>query len=229
MKRATGYRLPATGLFFALLLAVPARGEKDPEAAGRAVVQRVQKFYRHAKDFTARFEQLYTYVSFGRTDKASGQVDVKRPDKLRWRVDEPAEKKLVIVINGRDFWQYAPEDNQVSHNANFVSDQLSSAFTFLWGKGELLKEFSARSVARPDVEGLPEGECVELLPRAPNSQVSKLVFVVGKRGEVLASVVTNAQGDTNRLVFHDVKLNAATPDKEFAFTPPAGANVENLQ
>jgi len=36
---------------------------------------------------------------------------------------------------------------------DFGGDQLSSAFTFLWGKGDLLKEFSPRTVPAP--AGLP--------------------------------------------------------------------------
>ncbi len=209
-------------LVAALLVAMPAAA-KEPD--GAKVVHRVQKFYRHAKSFTAQFDQLYTYVAFGRTQEARGKVEVKRPGLLRWESDKP--EKQVIVLDGKDYWQFTPEDNQVVVQRDFQSNQLSSAFTFLWGKGDLLKEFSAKGIDEP--EGLPKGEAVELTPKEANPSVQKLVFIVGKKGEVLASVVTNAQGDTNRLVFKDVKLDVALPDGTFAFSPPAGANVSELK
>src|SRR5207237_9106842 len=128
-------------LVVALLPAAPAQ---DPEAQGRALVQRVQKFYRHARNFSADFDQRYTYLAFGRTDESKGTVQVKRPGLLRWESEKP--EKTIIVLDGKDYWQFSPEDNQVTVKRGFVSDQLSSAFTFLWGKGELLKEFDAKAV-----------------------------------------------------------------------------------
>ncbi len=209
----------------ALLSAAPA--PKDA-VQGRAVVHRVQRYYRAAKDFSAQFDQLYTYLAFGRTQESTGKVEVKRPGLLRWESDKP--EKQIIVLDGKDYWQYSPEDKQVTHRQGFVSDQLSSAFTFLWGKGDLLKDFTAREIdSPPDVPGLPKGDAIELLPKEPQPQVARLIFIVGKKGEVLASIVTNAQGDTNRLVFHHVKLNGSLPDSGFQFKPPEGANVSELK
>ncbi len=206
----------------AALLALPAAAK---EADGAALVHRVQKFYRHTKGFSAAFDQLYTYVAFGRTQESQGKVECKRPGLLRWESEKP--EKQIIVLDGKDYWQYSPEDNQVVVQHGFRSNQLSSAFTFLWGKGDLLHDFSARTIELP--AGLPKGDAVELLPKEPNAQVAKLVFVVDKKGQVLASVVTNAQGDTNQLVFKDVRQDVALPDATFAFSPPAGANVSELK
>jgi outer membrane lipoprotein carrier protein len=213
----------------ALLAALPAAAkEKSREAEGRSLVQRVQKYYRTAKDFSASFDQLYTYVAFGRTQESKGKVQVKRPGLLRWESEKP--EKIIIVLDGKDYWQHSPDDNQVTVKRGFVSDQLSSAFTFLWGKGDLLKEFKARKVARPgDVPGLPPGDAVELVPREPQPSIHKLLFIVGKDGRVLASLVTDSQDNLNRLVFHDVKLNGRLPDSLFRFTPPQGANVSDLK
>ena len=53
--------------------------------------------------------------------------------------------------------------------------------------------------------------------------------MVGRSGEVLASVVTDSQENVNRLVFHDVKLNGSLPDSLFQFAPPQGANIAELK
>ena len=207
----------------------PLRPAADASAAqGHKLIDRVQRYYRKAKDFTAAFDQLYTYVAFGRTQEATGLVVVKRPGLLRWETDKP--ERTIIVLDGKDYWQYTPEDKQVTVKRGFESNQLSSAFTFLWGKGDLNKDFSARAIPRPaDVPGLPEGDAVELLPREPQPSVHKLVFIVGKDGQVLASLVTDGQDNLNRLVFKGVKLNGHLKDELFKFVPPEGANVSDLK
>jgi outer membrane lipoprotein-sorting protein len=58
--------------------------------------------------------------------------------------------------------------------------------------------------------------------------VQRVVFVVGKRGDVQASVLTDVQGNTNRLVFSNTKIDQKLDAARFTFTPPAGATVQEL-
>src|SRR2546425_191000 len=141
-------------LLLALLLAVPA---KDP---GRALAQRVQAFYAHSKDFSASFRQHYTYVAIGRTEDSEGVVQVKKPGLVRWDYANPDRRTL--YIEGRTLWIWRPDDQEAQVKRDFGGEQLGSAFTFLWGKGNLLKEFSPKSVPTP--AGLPQGDALELTP-----------------------------------------------------------------
>lgn len=205
-------------LLIALLLAAPA---KDP---GRALAQRVQHFYAHTKDFSAAFRQHYTYVAVGRVEDSEGTVQVKKPGLVRWDYSKP--DKRTLYLEGKTLWIWRPEDQQAQVKRDFGGDQLSSAFTFLWGKGDLLKEFSPRAVKTP--EGLPAGDALELTPVKPVAGVARLLFVVGKDGQVLASVVTNPQGDVNQMVFSGAKIDQGLPDSLFHFEPPKGAYVQQF-
>ena len=205
-------------LLFALLLAVPAA---DP---GPALAQRVQRFYAQTKDFSARFHQHYTYVAMGRVEDSEGTVQVKKPGSVRWDYVKP--DKRTLYVQGKTLWIWRPEDQEAQVKRNFGGDQLSSAFTFLWGKGNLVKEFSPRLVPTP--QGLPAGDALELLPVKPVAGVAKLLFVVGKDGRVLASVVHNPQGDINQIVFSDPKVDQGLPDSLFHFEPPKGAYVQEF-
>lgn len=220
--------MPAIALFLALL-AAPASKHKadDPATKGRALAARIQRFYQRTKDFSADFTQRYNYVAMGRTDVSSGTVKVKKPGLVRWDYVAPVKKSL--VLEGKTLWIYLPEDQTVQVNRSFGGDQLSSALTFLWGKGDLLTEFEPKAIAHPD--GLPEGDGLELLPKKPLAGIERLVFVVGKDGQVKASVVTNPQGDVNQLVFEGKKgskTDAPIPDSVFHFEPPKGAYVQEL-
>ena len=141
-------------LLLALLLAAPA---KDP---AKAIARRVQAFYAQTKDFSASFRQHYTYVAIGRTEDSEGLVRVKKPGLVRWDYAKP--EKRTLYLQGKTLWIWRPDDQEAQVKRDFGGDQLSSAFTFLWGKGDLLKEFSPRAVAPPP--GLPAGDGLELSP-----------------------------------------------------------------
>ncbi|HET7787104.1 MAG TPA: outer membrane lipoprotein carrier protein LolA [Myxococcales bacterium] len=205
-------------LLVALLLAAP------PADAGRALAQRVQRFYAHTRDFSAHFRQHYTYVAMGRVEDSEGTVQVKKPGSVRW--DYASPDKRTLYVQGKTLWIWRPEDQEAQVKRDFGGDQLSSAFTFLWGRGNLLKEFSPRLVPTP--RGLPAGDALELLPLKPVAGVAKLLFVVGKDGQVLASVVHNPQGDINQIVFSDPKVDQGLRDSLFHFEPPKGAYVQEF-
>ena len=205
-------------LLIALLFAAPA---KDP---ARAIARRVQAFYAQTKDFSASFRQHYTYTAIGRTEDSEGTVRVKKPGLVRWDYAKP--EKRTLYLQGKTLWIWRPDDQEAQVKRDFGGDQLSSAFSFLWGKGDLLKEFSPKAAAVPP--GLPEGDGLELTPLKPAPGVQKLLFVVGKDGQVLASVVTNPQSDVNQIVFGDAKVDQGLPDSLFQFTPPKGAYVQEF-
>ena len=204
-------------LFLARLVAAP----RDP---ARALAQRIQRFYAHSKDFSARFAQHYTYLAMGRVEDSAGTVQVKKPGAVRWDYEKPDRRTM--FVEGKTLWIWHPAEQEAQVRRNFGGDQLSSAFTFLWGEGDLLKEFSPRAGALP--RGLPAGDALELTPVKPVAGVAKLLFVVGKDGQVLASVVTNPQGDTNQIVFSEAKVDQGLPDSLFHFEPPRGAYVQEL-
>src|SRR5437868_2139647 len=196
-----------------LLLAAP-----NP---ARSLAQRVQDFYADTRDFSAKFAQDYSYLAMGRTEDSEGTVQVKKPGFVRWDYDKP--DKRTIYVEGKTLWIWRPDDKEVQVKRDFGGDQLSSAFTFLWGKGDLLKEFKPKSL--PAQKDLPKGDVLELKPIKPVPGVEKLLFVVGKDGQVLASAVTNAQGDVNQIVFSSAKVDQGLPDSLFHFEPPKGAYV----
>jgi outer membrane lipoprotein carrier protein len=201
----------------ALLLAAPT----DP---GRALAQRVQAFYAHTKDFSAHFAQHYSYVAIGKVEDSTGNVEVKKPGFVRWDYDKP--EKRTIYVENKTLWIWKPDDKEVQVKRNFGGGELSSAFTFLWGKGDLLKEFAPKAIETP--KDLPAGEALELTPIKPGSSVQKLLFVVGKDGQVLASVLTNPQGDVNQIVFTASKVDQGLPAARFHFEPPKGAYVQEF-
>jgi outer membrane lipoprotein carrier protein len=207
----------------ALLVAVAVRPAPPAQTSASAIARRVQRHYERIKDFSATFAQTSTYPTFGNVTKASGKLFLRKPDLLRWQYDDGR----VIVLDGKRLWNWNPEDKEVQVKRGFGPDQVPAEFAFLFGKGKLLDRFAVRAVPRPPE--LPGGEAIELVPKKPSPDVQKLLFTVDGQGQVLATVLTNGQGDVNQIVFADTKVNSNLSASLFQFEPPSDAHVQELQ
>ena len=77
-------------MILALLLAVtPAQ-----------VAQRVQHFYAHTRDFSAKFAQRRVSASLGRTEDLTGTVRVKKPGLVRWDYETPEARSISRFATG---------------------------------------------------------------------------------------------------------------------------------
>jgi len=209
-------------------MAQPLGSGAPPAAAGprldvQAVVAKVQKRYDEAGDFKARFTQTLTSATLKRTTNSSGQVTFKKPGRMRWDYEKP--DKSSYITDGGVLWLYEPDDRQ-AFKQDLKSSQLPSALAFLLGKGKLASEFDISFGSDRGVAGADKSYVLSLSPKTPQAQVKSILFVVDPRDWfVRQSEITDAQGNTNVIVFADVVMNSRVPDALFKFTPPAGTRV----
>jgi outer membrane lipoprotein carrier protein len=208
-----------TILIVAALTAVAQAQEKKLESAAN-VVARVQKYYDATKDLRAKFEQQIESASRA-PSKASGEVWLKKPGKMRWDYARP-EKKL-MVSDGATLWVYEPEDEQ-AYKQDLKGNALPAQVSFLLGEGQLDKEFDA---SLTKLDGISADElALKMVPKVGTTAYRYLVFVVdGKSGQVKQTVIYGQDGSTNRLTFADVQQNRGVDDGKFKFAPPSGTHI----
>jgi outer membrane lipoprotein carrier protein len=203
----------------------PAPAPAPPASARldvKAVVAEVQKRYDGAADFRARFTQTLTSTALGRKTNSAGEVMFKKPGRMRWDYEKP--EKSSYVTDGGVLWLYEPDDKQ-AFKQDLKGSQLPAALSFLTGKGKLATEFDI-SFAGKTPYGAAGDYVLSLSPKTPQSQVKTILFIVDPRTfDVRESVITDAQGNANDLVFADIRVNTRVPDALFKFTPPAGTRV----
>ena len=208
-----------TLLIVAALAAVAQAQEKKPESAA-TVVARVQKYYDATKDLRARFEQQLESPSRA-PSKASGEVWLKKPGKMRWDYAKP-DKKL-MVSDGSTMWVYDPDDEQ-AYKQDLRGNALPAQVSFLLGEGKLDKEFDA---SLTKIDGLaPDELALKMVPKVGTTAYRYLVFVVdGKTGQVKKTIIYGQDGSTNKLSFVDVQQNKGVEDGKFKFSPPSGTHI----
>lgn len=189
-----------------------------------AVVDRVQKRYDGALDFRARFNQTLNSAAFKRKTSLTGEVLLKKPGRMRWNYQTPDPK--MYLADGDLLWLHEPEDKQ-AFRQDLKSSQLPAALAFLTGKGQLATEFDIVFASDPRLGG-PGDYVLALSPRQPQSQVKSILFVVDPQTFLVReSLITDPQGNTNDLLFSDIKINSRLTDATFRWTPPPGTRVIN--
>jgi outer membrane lipoprotein carrier protein len=192
----------------------------DPSAP--SVVAKIQKYYDQTKDLHAKFEQTLESGAGGRAKKASGEVWLKKPGKMRWDYTKP-EKKL-MVADGTTLWVYEAEDGQALKQ-DMRASTLPAQVSFLVGQGKLSDEFDA-SITTVEGLGQPGDTLVKLVPKSGTTAYRYLVFVVdAKSGMVKETMIYDQQGGTNRLAFTTVEQNKGVADGKFSFSPPPGTKI----
>jgi outer membrane lipoprotein carrier protein len=107
-------------------------------------------------------------------------------------------------------WLYEPEDRQ-AFKQDLKGSQLPAALAFLTGKGKLAVEFDIVFAGKVPY-GTPADYVLSLSPKTPQAQVKSILFIVDPRTyDVRESVITDAQGNTNDLVFADIRVNTSCP------------------
>jgi outer membrane lipoprotein carrier protein len=186
-------------------------------------VQRMQAFYEKTKDLTADFEQTFVNPTFHKTLRSNGTLSFKKPGMIRF--DYAAPEPKLFVVKGDHIISYIPAAQQAMEGS-FKADQLSASVTFLWGKGQLEKEFD---VAAADRNDLTEGIALELTPKRADPRFQKIYFVVDPATyAVRQSVVVDGAGDENRFDFKKLKANSGLADSLFDFKPPDGTEITQM-
>ncbi len=197
-------------------------GMPDAQQLHRTVA-RMQDYYERAHDLEAHFDQTFVNPLFHKTLHSTGTLEFKKPGMIRFDYDQPEPK--LFVVKGDRIVTYVPAAQQAMVGS-FHADRLSASVTFLWGRGQLEKEFAISPATR---EGLAPGIALELTPRVPDPRFQRIDFVVDpKTAAVLESVVIDGAGDENRFDFSQVRTNLGLADSAFEFTPPRGTQITKL-
>lgn len=215
-------RAIVVALIVAMVLVQRPSMAAEPEQAATQLLAKVQAFYEKTQDLRADVDQKYTFHAMKRTLKASGAMSLKKPGMLRWDVTKPYAKQF--VVDGQALHVYDSEDQEVVVKKDFAADSLSAAVTFLWGRGQLARDFDVSIVPRADIGP----NVLQLTPKRKGDGLSKLYFDVDPAtGLVRTSVVVDPEGNENRLSFSNVRTNTGLSAEHFRFSVPKGATVTN--
>jgi outer membrane lipoprotein carrier protein len=195
--------LPQKAADAATQIAPKAPAKPMPSAV--EVVAGVQAYYKNTTRLEATFRQRYTNTVFGKTSQSDGKLYLDKPGKMRWDYKTP-DKKLYIS-DGTLLWVVDFANKQAFKQK--IEDQLLPvAVTFLYGQGDLAKDFTPTLDAGKF--GGKNDWVVKLTPKTPSAQYKTLWLVVDPADyHVKESIIQEASDNLNAFAFGNIRLNDA--------------------
>ncbi len=199
---------------------LPAAPPMTPEV--KALVERMQATYETMQDFSAEFEQEYFFKTFKRKQVASGKLTYKKAALMRWEYLKPTVRTLVLA--GDRVYLHDPDAKTLTR-APMSTNQLSASVTFLWGQGNLAKEFTITQKACAACTGTQ----LELVPLKVDPRFQKLLLELDPAtARVIKSVVVDPDGSTNTITYKSLVTNTGVGEAFFKLTPPPGTQVQDF-
>jgi outer membrane lipoprotein carrier protein len=158
--------------------------------------------------------------TMGKREEATGSVEFKKPNKMRWDYDTP-EKKL-LVTDGATVWFYMPADKQVVTQRFSDAYRARTPIALLAGKTKLTKEFRVQIVSRDAASG--ETTFV-MSPREAGGMGDVRLTVHEPTLEIRGMAFVDPYGNRIAVRFSDAKVNTKIADARFHFAAPAGTET----
>jgi outer membrane lipoprotein carrier protein len=203
---------------FLLLLTIPAYPQSLAEA-----VTGLQNRYKSVETVSGNFQQ--TYRAQGMDEVKSGVFWLKRPAFMRWEYRSPEEE--LFVADGRESFDYVPQDRQVTIQPLSAADLHNTPLEFLLGAGNIDKSFTVswETEFKSKVE---RTLVIRLTPRASNASYRFLVLELDQATfDIRRIAMRERMGATMEFLLSNVAVNMKIDKKQFQFKTPKG--VEEIR
>lgn len=188
--------------------------EASPDARLFAALEKTKTFY-------ARFEQTQSSPN-GRSTRMSGQLWVKRPGQLLWKIEKPYSQ--THLIEGQTFVLFDPDLAQVTKRSLTKAFAATPAGLLLGAEDQVAKTLTEQFV----VSGQPPREdlaWVRLVPRQADQALAHIDIGLDASGVVKAFDSIDGLGRSLKIRFSQVRINQAIPASQFQLIIPAGTEV----
>lgn len=185
------------------------------------LINSLQSKYQRLITLTADFTQIYNAPG-ERTRRESGQLQLKKPGKMRWDYATPEVKQY--ISDGRVIYEYIPAERTATRTSAKQTDDWRAPFMFLLGRGNLRRDF-ARIELSNEAPIRAGNRVLRMIPKR-NSDFRELLIEVEPNSLNLARISLLKSGNTRiDFLLNGVRENAAIADSTFVFQPPAGVVV----
>ena len=188
----------------------------------QAAVNAIQKSYESVLTFKATFKQKAFIKMMNRVEIAQGEVQIKKPGKMKWVYNSPDPQ--VLISNKNNLWLYLPEDNQATKISVESIYSSNTPALFLAGKGKLTDTFNIAQV-------LTEKDkiTVVFIPKEKESNLNRLLLRTNKKNyQITGASVYDKLGNKTDINFREIRINEKIAESVFEFQVPAGVEIQDF-
>lgn len=203
--------------------AVPTTADKSAKPDIKKDVEKLQAQVDKIKFFSAEFKQTFRHKILKKDDTSEGTVKFKAPGFMRWDYTKPSAKSF--IVDGKKLWIHQPKDKLAMVDHCFKQDSLTASLSFLWGGGNIAKQFKAEYF---DGQLGETGDLnIQLTPKEKSKFYKRIILVLDSAYQVKQSVVVDLEGNTNRFKFTDVQFKEIDASA-FVFKLPENTHLSKI-
>jgi len=191
-----------------LVMAVPAHAESPAE--------RVDRYLSDLQTLRGSFQQEIVDSTGSVREVAEGTLAIQKPGRFRWDYRSPSPQ--LLVSDGQTIWLYDEELEQVTMRRAGETLTATPA-SLLSGRDKASDRFTV--AAGEPRDGL---EWVVLTPRLEDTDFRELRLGFSG-GSLQRMELEDRLGQTTRIAFSDLEINAKLSPSLFTFEPPPGVDV----
>ena len=204
--------------FFILYWHVPAWALSDE----LATVQAIQKSYDSVLTLKANFEQKAFVKMLNRTEIARGNVQIKKPGKMKWVYNSPDPQ--VLISDQKSLWLYVPEEEEATKMPIESVYSSNTPALFLAGQGILTDIFNVVQVLTKEDKFV-----AVFTPKEVESSLSRLVLRANKNNyQITGATVYDRLGNRTSIKFRSIRINEEIPESVFNFEVPVGVEIQDF-
>jgi len=188
----------------------------------QTAVNAIQKSYDSVLTFKATFEQKAFVKMMNRVEVAQGEVQIKKPGKMKWVYKSPDPQ--ILISNQKNLWLYLPEDEQATRMPIESVYSSNTPALFLAGEGTLTDTFNIMQV-------LTEKNKITVVftPKEEDSNLSRLVLRTNKKNyQIIGASVYDKLGNRTDINFREIRINEKIAESVFEFQVPAGVEIQDF-
>jgi outer membrane lipoprotein carrier protein len=181
------------------------------------VLKGVEDRYNKIQTLQVKFTENYT--AKGRTRSESGVLYLRKKGKMRWEYSSGN----LFVSDGKFIYSYYPEEHRAEKMSMKEADDMKAPLAFLLGEVNFGRDFGEYH-SKP-VDG---GALITALPRSDKFPYTEVTFLIAPDSTIRRLEVKLQTNDLMAFTFEGEKKNPLLTGALFEFTPPAGAEFDDL-
>ncbi len=190
---------------------------QTPENVARKTEEKLRSF----KSLQANFEHSYYSSSVSTPLKERGRFYFKKPGLMKWEY-KGKEERTYLIKDGF-FWEYIPEDNQITkYDMSKESDE-SEILLILSGQKGLLDNYSVEFSPFPTEN--KKAKQIKLTPKDEETDSFILLEINEKTWLIQKTVFFDWAGNKTEFIFSRIKTNINLYNNTFNLNAPPGVEI----
>lgn len=184
------------------------------------ILNKIENKFEKIKNFKAKITEIFEYKLILKKEVLSGTLIYKKPNKLKITYTLPNEQ--LLLIDGKFFWLYIKENNQLFKYSLTYKDKILLAGRFI-ANIEEFKTLYHISLVSEDKNFFYLNFNLKKQEKNYPNQIE--ITTDKKTWLITKCVYIDSYNNQITILFEDITLNIKIPQNFFEFEIPEGTNI----